>query len=895
MIDDLLSTKLRIPPQRHLLVPRPHLWRQLDEGLLRKWTLVSAPAGFGKTVLLSSWASQCDAPVTWLSLEESDNDPRQYWLYLFASLERISIPSAATTLATLRSPELLSIRPLLTNLINKIAAVDKAFVLILDDYHLIETAEIHREMIFLLDHLPPQLHLFITTRSDPPFPLSRYRAKDELVELRTADLRFLAAETAVFLNNSMQLNLTPTSVQTLAERTEGWIAGLQMAALSLQKQPGDQVDAFVNAFSGSHRYVLDYLTDEVLNDLPEVMRQFLLETAVLNRLCGPLCDAVRQVAHSQKLLAELEGANLFLIPLDDKREWYRYHHLFANLLRQRLHQQQPEQVPILHLRASRWYESAGFADEAINHAQAAGDEALLVNLVERHILKAIFRSEFMKAGQWIKHLSAATIQASPILCLAQAWLSLRYHTVPQAEQLVASAQSSLPATQQAVPNPVSGHITTLQAILSRTRGDSPQKQIELAEQALTVIPQTELGLRSMAAFRIALGYLDLGAEDKVKTYCRQAVALGRQSDTAYSVYGAVYVQTLLTLRRGRLWETAVYCRQALASMTESERQLPMAGILPISMGIILVEWNKLPEAEMALRQGLTLTASGGFKEVQIKGEYALARLRLARNQPNVLPNLVTIADPFNSNLSAYAAALQTQFHLIAAEKTGGPHHLYTAVRWAETQTFQVEEDVPDADWRILAHLVHARVNLAQHRAGQAVDLHLALHTVQQQMPFVKERGWHHIWLEALLVEALLLHVLGMEKKALASLTQAFVMAEPEGYQRIFLDEGQPMAQLLYRALEANIAHEYVSDLLAAFAAEASPPTAQSELFEPLTAREVEVLHLIADGCTNREIGQQLSISLGTVKRHTANINGKLNAHNRTQAVVYARSLGILTD
>ncbi len=892
---DLLTTKLHIPQQRPPLVPRPHLWRQLDEGegLGRKWTLISAPAGFGKTALLSSWAAQRDTAVAWLSLEASDNDPQQYWRYLFAALSQIRPPLTAEALAALRSPEPIAIRSLLTTLINQLAAVDLSLLLILDDYHLIDNVEIHQEMIFLLDHLPPQLHIYITTRSDPPFPLSRYRARGELVELRTADLRFLDAETAVFLNDNMQLNLPQTAVQALAERTEGWIAGLQLAALSLQKQPGDQADTFIGAFSGSHRYVLDYLTDEVLKDQPETIRHFLLETAVLDKLCGPLCDAVLETTQSQKMLEELEAANLFLFPLDDKREWFRFHHLFADLLRQRLYQQQPERVLRLHRRASRWYAAAGFANEAIHHAQAAGDAAWLVSLVERHILKAIFRSEFVWARQWIETIPAEKIQASPVLCLAQAWLSLRQHTVAQAERLVASAQSAQPASQQLTPNPVSGHIFTLQTILSRTRGEAPQRQIELAERALAVIPEAELGLRSMVAFRIGLGYLDLGAEDKVDTYCQQAVALGGQSGTTYAMCGAVYVQTIMALRRGELRETAVRCRQTFASMPEMEQQLPIAGVLPISLGQILLEWNELAEAEMLLRPGLTLTAGGGFKEAQIKGAYALARLQLARNQPNDLPDLVQMASPSSPDLFAYAAALQTQLHLIALKKTGEPHHLVTAVCWVEAQTFQIE-DAPDADWRILAHLVHVRVNLAQHRAGQTVDLRPALHTIQQQIPFLKERGWRHFWLEALLVTALLWQSLGQEQEALAALTQALALAEAEGYRRIFLDEGQPMAQLLYAALEANIAPDFVGNLLAAFAAEAAPPP-QQDLVEPLTEREIEVLHLIANGRTNREIGQQLSISLGTVKRHTANINGKLNVHNRTQAVAQARSLGILSD
>jgi LuxR family maltose regulon positive regulatory protein len=892
--DALLSTKQHLPPLRPSHIPRPHLWQLLDAGLTRRWTLVSAPAGYGKTVLLSSWCAQSERRSAWLSLDTGDNDPRQFWRYFFSTLHPICGPFCAEALAALRSAESVSIRNLLTNLINQIAQLPQPFILVLDDYHHIKPVEIHHALIFLLDHLPEPMHLCFSTRVDPPFPLSRYRGRGELAELRIRELRFLETETAVYLGDKMRVNLALSTVRTVVKRTEGWVAGLQMAALSLQKMSNDQAARFLNRFTGNHRYVFDYLTDEVLDQQPAPTREILLQLSILERLCAPLCNAVLETSRSDLLLAELEAGNLFLFPLDERREWYRFHHLFAELLQRRLRQRQPDLLPLLHMRASRWFEAAGFVGEAIHHAQLADHPAWLTQLVERHILKALLRSEFLPAQQWLDGIPVERRKASPILCLAEGWLSLRQNSIAQAEQLFNNAQTVHMAGNPAASSPLSGYLFTMQSILSRTRGEAPQKQIALAENALRTIPASERGLRSMIALRLGIAYLDLGMETEAVAYCEQAVELGLTCGATYATCTAAYVQAILASRRGDLQYALTRPRQILAALPESERNLPVAGALPISIGCVLAERNDLSAAQSFLEHGMVVSASGGLKEARLKGQYALARVGLAGGTLDKLPDLVGMLAPANSDLLNHAATLQTRLNLIAARKQNAPHLLSEAVRWASAQRFQVEQE-PDTDWRILAHLTHARVCLTQYHAGENVDLTDALRIIRQQLLFLEEMGWREIHLEALLVCAMLQKALGDGPGAQAFLEKSLNLAESSGYLRIFLDEGKRMAQLLYAALAAGLAPSYTGHLLAAFAAESTPPDAHPDLVEPLTKREREVLALIADGRANREIGLLLSISLGTVKRHTANINGKLNAHSRTEAVAIARALGILTD
>ena len=883
MSASLLTTKLCIPPVRPELVPRPRLIERLNEGLHRKLTLVSAPAGFGKTTLLSEWVAGCERSVAWLSLDEGDNDPVRFLAYLIAALQTVEASVGERTLGVLQSPQPPPIEAVLTALINEIAAAAVPLVLVLDDYHVVEEQVIHNALTFLLEHVPPQMHLAIATRADPSLPLARLRGRGQLTELRAADLRFTTEEAAAFLNQVMGLGLCDDDVGALEARAEGWIAGLQMAALSMQGQ--EDRPAFIAAFTGSHRYVMDYLVEEVFNRRPPHIQEFLLRTSVLDRLSGPLCDALTGQANGQAMLEKLERLNLFTVPLDHHRRWYRYHHLFADLLRDRLRQTQPERVSELHRRASEWYEREGLAVEAFQHALAAGDLERAVRLVEENARNMVQRGKLATLLKWLKALPDEVVRSRPRLCVAYGWALLFTGQAGAVEPRLQDAETALAqrvalrladSDEQEIAA-LLGEVALLRLLFARYQEDLP-RAIELSQQALEQVGQDDFFARGLVHLNLGVALRRSGDMTGAVQACTEAVRYCRAAGNTMAATIATYNLSRLYGLQGQLRRAAEVCQQVLQSAEKWTG--PGLGMLYLGMADVLYEWNKLAAAEQHVREGLALGEPGGYLSLLTNGYILLARVRQAcgdaqgaRDAIRRLGQAVEQRD-----------LLQTFVEEVAAYRAWSwlmEGDLGAAARWAQT----IEPSLDDRldTLREFQWITLVRVLLAQGRPDDARPLleHL-LHTAEAEGRMGKA-------IEILALQALARQACGDAAGALAALQRALVLGEPEGYVRSFVDESTPMATLLRRALSRGMAPHYVRRLLAAFA----EPTVEQPLIEPLTRRELEVLRLIAAGLRNQEIADQLVISLATVKRHITNIYGKLGVSHRTQAVARAQELDLV--
>jgi len=870
MTTPLLATKLYIPPVRPELVPRPRLIERLNAGLHRKLTLISAPAGFGKTTLVSEWAAGCDQPAAWLSLDEGDNDPTHFWAYFIAALQTVQADVGEAALMAFQSPQPPPMEAVLTALINELAAVPNPFVLVLDDYHVIEAQPIHSAFAFLLDHLPPQMHLVIATRADPSLPLARLRGRGQLAELREADLRFTTDEAAAFLNQVMGLDLSDEDVAALEARTEGWIAGLQMAALSMQRQK--DIPGFIAAFTGSHRYILDYLIEEVFQRQPAGVQDFLLKTSILDRFTAPLCDAVAERDDSREVLLALEQANLFIVPLDESRRWYRYHRLFADLLRHRLDMVcGSKQVALLHARASQWYETESFATDAVHHALAGSDwerAATLILDVGETMLK---RGEVMTLLGWFRALPDEVVRARPRLCYECSWPLILTGQIDAAESYLGQAEQ----TAQDDPALLSS-IFAAQAYIARARGDD-RRTIELSQRALSLLPQDDLSARSSVAVNLGIAHWSSGHLTEAEQALAEAEHAARQSGNTYARLTALGFLGIIRAARGRLHQAAELLREAI----QSGGQSPATALAHNDLGALLYEWNDLEAAADHLQRGIELGQRGGNVEVQIGGYRTLARLKQAQGDGSAALDALQEAHRLarDSDVSPLMRARDAACHVQIALTQDD---LATAMRWAE----QVTQDADASPFYPLLGLTQARLLLAQNEKAAATEQLAARHETAVRA------GWQFGVIEVRALQAL---AAPTPTAALDFLADALTLAQQEGYVRTFVDKGEPMAALLREAASQGIAPDYVAKLLAAFKVpEKVPPRPRVQpLIEPLSDRELEVLRLLADGLTNQEIAHALCVSVNTVKTHLRNIYGKLGVHNRRETVAKAKELNLL--
>ena len=909
----LLATKLYSPKWRPGLVSRPRLIERLDQGIERRLTLVSAPAGFGKTTLLAEWLGATPAgerPAAWVSLDQSDNDPAFFWAYFITALQKVQSKVGERALSLLHSPQPPPIESVLTTLINEISAIEDDFALILDDFHVIDAQPVHSAVAFLVDHLPPQMHLIIASRSDPPLPLARLRGRGESTELRASDLRFTPDEAAAFLNEVMGLDLSAADVAALETRTEGWVAGLQLAALSMRGR--EDVPGFIRAFAGDDRYILDYLVEEVLQRQPEGVRSFLLQTSVLERLSGPLCDAVTGLKHGKRMLEALERGNLFVVPLDDKRQWYRYHHLFANFLQAHSLEEQPDRVPALHRRASEWYEDNGLRADAVRHALAAKDFARAAGLVEL-AWPAILRGSHQDATfiGWVKALPDELVRARPVLSAGYAWALLSRGELEAGEARLRDAERWLDTTADNLERPetpptemvvvdeeefrsLPATIAAARAFQAQALGDVPGVE-KYARLALDLLPESDYFHRVMPAALLGLAYWASGDLEAAHRLIADGMAAMRVAGNISLAIGGTTILAEIRMAQGRLHE-AVSALERSSQLATEEGEPVLLGTAELYLGLseLHLEQGDLEAATRHVLRSEEIAEQAAQEAYQYRWRVARARLKEVQGDLDGALDLLDEAE------RVYTGGVVPNVRPVAALKTRvwvAQGRLAEAMGWARGRGLSVNDDLSYLSE--FEHVTLARVLIAKYKSDRADrSIHGAMGLLDHLLKAAEEGRRMGSVIEILVLQALAQEAQSDIPLALVPLERALTLAEPEGYVRVFVDKGEPMRNLLRHAAAGGIASSYTQRLLAAFDKPAQPVSAPVQaaaagLAEPLTAREVEILRLVAAGMRNQEIADHLFISLSTVKRHIANAYGKLGVSHRTEALARANELNLL--
>ncbi len=861
-----LASKIYIPTPRPMLVHRPRLVQVLNSGLDRALTLISAPAGSGKTVLATEWAASCGRPTAWLSLDEGDNDPAGFLYGLIACLRKVSADIGAGAAVVLLSARPQPTESLLSALLGDIAALPASFLLVLDDYHCINAKPVADAVGFLLERRPPQMHMAVVTREDPDLPIARLRAKGQLTELRAADLRFTRDETAEFLKQAMGLDLPADQVAALEARTEGWAAGLQLAAISLRGR--QEAGEFIRSFTGSNSFVTDFLMEEVLRRQPVDMVRFLLRTSILERLCGPLCDAVTAApaGSGQETLEHLERVNLFLVPLDSERRWYRYHRLFADLLRQRLRRSREESAAQLHLRASRWYGDSGLEVEAFRHAAAAGDLDLAGRLIDGRGMPLHFRGAMAPVLHWLASLPAAAMKSRASLWVAYASALMMSGSPGRVEAKLRAAETAL---REVGPNDktrdIEGRIAALRAMTAVVTGKL-ETVLGQSQQSLELLSQDNLAFRTFTALAQAYALQLQGQAAEALRAIQDVLSEAQTSGNLMCALAAGSSIGLAQEAENLLRPAADTYRSMLRIVGDPSH----VGNYTAHLGLarISYEWNDLDAALQHAQQAAELV---GQIECYSPAEpdVLLARLRLARGDaPGAAAILERAAESarrqgFDGQAPDMIAA--RVLVLLRRGKTKAAAHL------AE------EHGLPAAI---------ARVRLAQGNPSAAIAL---LNPLLAQM---ESGGPGNERLRMMVLASLALRAGGKKEQAVRLLGAALKLAEPGGYVRLFLDEGASMVGLLSDAMANGLASEYGENILAAFEPSGRAGPSGGAPVEALSRRELEILGLIARGLSNQEIADRLFISLSTVKGHNLSIFGKLQVQRRAEAIVRARELGI---
>jgi LuxR family maltose regulon positive regulatory protein len=895
-------------------VARPRLTNHLHHGLHRPLTLIAAPAGCGKTTLVQTWLEDAPISAAWVSLERGDDDFIRFWSYVFTALERIHPGSGKPALALLRAgpPEQLPpLESLLTVWINCLVDLPHEVVLVLDDYHLISAPAIHRSVTYLLDHWPPHLHLVLATRADPPLPLARLRARGHLTEIRAADLQFTAEETAAFLTRTLGLKLSREEIAVLEARTEGWIAGLQLAGLALQGR--QDIPAFLEAFTGSQRYIIDYLTEEVLARQPEPVQTFLLQTAILERLQGSLCEAVMgapgEENDGQMMLEQVEQAHLFLTPLDEERRWYRYHQLFAEALRHRLQRHQPTLIPVLHQRASAWYEQHHLVPDAVYHALAASDYARAVRLIEHAFPALVRRGEISLLHRWIAALPADLVRTNSELAVVQGWLLVVTGKLAEALRHLETMEqtfgldlgSAEHAGQQALP-PESegsatllGRIAAIRASIMLTQGDQP-RTIALSRLALASLPKDHMA-RSYVAGYLGQAHSFAGDLGAACLALEEAWRISWDVGHVFGLFLVIYDLAHLYILQGQLARAEQACRQALQQAQEQGENQPARGPALVVRGHLAREWNQLEAATALLHEGMLLCEQTANTRALVQAHVELAFVQQARGDPTgaraLMQQAVQRAEQRRrppSNGTHEVEAYQAWLALMQGDEA-------SAFRWLGRCGLSPDRDVTHVRER--EYLTVVRILIAQRQLDEAAKW------LERLFPLAEAQGRTGSVIELLLLQAEVLHTSGQVQQALEYLGRALTLAAPEGYLRLFVDEGPPLAQLLQQLRQQKPEQQpryrdHLLALLGSVADTGRPSPAGSvsglslsPLAEPLSERELVVLRLIVAGCSNQEIADRLVLALSTVKWYINLIYGKLQVESRTKAIARARELHLV--
>jgi LuxR family transcriptional regulator, maltose regulon positive regulatory protein len=926
MSAQILATKLYIPPPRRGIVPRRRLLERMNAGLAMgcKLTLISAAAGFGKTTLVSEWIPDCERPVAWLSLDDGDSDLVCFLSYLIAALGTIQVGFGEGLLAAFHAAQHQppQTETVLTALLNEISVIPEHFLLILDDYHVIDSKPVDQALTFLVEHLPPQMQLVITTREDPHLPLARLRARGQLTELRAADLRFTSSEAAEFLNRVMGLHLSDGDVAALEARTEGWIAGLQLAALSMQGHQ-DTV-SFIKSFTGSHRFVLDYLIEEVFQQQSESVRTFLLQTSILDRLCGPLSDAVLDSisASGQETLEYLDHANIFIIPLDNERRWYRYHHLFADVLHMHLMAERPDQVSPLHRRASEWYEHNGSMEDAIRHALAAGDFTRAADLVER-VFPTMNRSRhFTTLLGWLKTLPDELVRFRPVLSTEYALVSMSCGENESVEPRLRDAERWLDTTAGMHARPESpvagmvvvdeqefrrlpGRIPLIRAGQALGRGDMPET-LRHARRALDLALEDDYLTLGGAASQLGLVAWASGDLDAARRLTAEGLSNVRLAGYISPAIGGAIALADIQIAQGCLHEAMSTYELGLHWATEMGAPalaVPGTADMYVGMANLHYEHNDLKTATQNLLTSQALGELAGLPQNPYRWRATMARIRQAEGDLEGALDLLDQAERlYDGNFSPNVRPVGTRKVRVWVAQG----RLGEAMDWARERGLSVEDEL--SYLHEFDHITLARVLLARYqRDGSDASISGAVGLLERLLKAAEEGARLGSVIESLVLQAIAYHAQGDIPAALLPLQRALALAEPQGYVRIFLDEGASMMQLLRETFAREIMPDYTVKLLAALEPEKQKSQDKSDLppiipegyrdgeslIEPLSQRELKILQLIAQGLSNREIGERLFLALDTVKGYNRRIFNKLQVQSRTEAIARARELGLL--
>jgi LuxR family maltose regulon positive regulatory protein len=889
--DSLLRTKLFVPPARAKLVGRPRLNEKLNAGLDRSLILVSAPAGYGKTTLVSGWLRETGIASTWLSLDEDDNEPRRFLQYLVAAIQKIVPTVPGDAVQMLSGAAAASVEALLTVLINEIALQSTPLILVLDDLHVIHTQPVLDALRFLLEHIPPDLHVVVLSRSDLPLPLARMRARGQIQDLRAADMRFDRHEVAAFLQDVMGLGLTADDIASIEARTEGWIAGLQLAALSLQGSK--DAHSFVGEFASRQDYLVDYLVEEVLNAQADPIKTFLLQTSGLGRMCGALCDAVLEPAPGDRIagqatLEALDQMNLFVTPLDEERNWYRYHHLFADVLHKHTRHLDPALAVRLDLRASQWYEANGYLAEAIQHCVAGGDHENAVRLIAQNGCSLLIRGEVLTLGRWLDAVEGSAAD-EPWLPIYRGWIAALTGGADRVEGHLLRAEALIAA------RPGGGDTSTMQGTIAAARAEKAilEGQAVLAagfaRQALTQFKASDATTCNLRVVAISL----LG----------DASALSGDLDVAWGAYneaaaviklaGDVHLDIVLNsnlanilVEKGQLRRAAEIHRETLRlAALPGGRTAPIGGRAHIELSQVCYEWNELAEAAGHVEQGLALCRPWGNRDMEAVGLTIQARLSAIFGEAEAARQSMESAEHVASDYRL-SPANSARVKSASAELWLAQGELGRVVDLVAASGITPDGDLPYG--RETELIILLRLSLAEG------DHDAALRLAGRLLPQVESAGRNGRVIELLVLRALAFQGRGETDAAVACLGRALSLARPERYVRSFLDEGEALARLLYLAKSRDIEGGYAAELLAtARKGGGAQVLARQLLPQPLTRRELEVLRLIDRGCSNQDIAAQLYISLATVKRHISNIYTKLDARGRTQALSRSRDLGLL--
>jgi LuxR family transcriptional regulator, maltose regulon positive regulatory protein len=876
----LLTTKLYFPPTRPSLVARPRLVERLLAGLRGPLTLISAPAGSGKTTLLSEWhsGSGIGTPVAWYSLDKEDNDPARFFQYLFASLDTLQPGLMKEDLRILQVPEKPSIKTVMTILVNRLASFSRDCVLVLDDYHLIENRTIQKALAFLLEYLPACLHLVLVTRADPPLTLSRMRARGDLTEIRAEHLRFTANECAQFLKQVMGLDLTAEQVVSLEKRTEGWVAGLQLAALSMQGRK--EVQGFVLDFSGSNSYIGDYLAEEVLNRQPQTIRSFLLETSTLDRINASLCDAVTGRKDSQTMLEKLEQGNLFLVPLDDQRGWYRYHSLFADLLRVHLGDMQLTKVPELLRRAAGWFAQSGLMEEAISYALRARDMEQAACWIEQYSGTLLSQGRLATLTAWTSSLPEEIIANRPRLGFSQAWALYLEYQFNQTEALLGKIEMGLTPEQA---RQLAGELALWHGIIARWHGDLNLSRASL-QLALEQLPTDAHFLKGRARLFLGMVHMVNDANLAEAMFIRARENYETENYVHGSLASLYYLASTQNLQGSPI--RAFATSQRAVRLSDQVRDWPVGSYADLALAEAYYAQNELEQAASQFQKGLLLAELGGHTNNLYIASLVGASIERASGHVDQAQQLITRAEEIARSAIALMMAQVNSEQILLFLVQG---KTVDAAEWLrQSQVLTVSKDLfPIA----VEHISRARVALAKKNPAEVSS------ELSGLLERVIEAGMLHLAIQIYCLQAMSYYALGQSQEALEGIRKVLVLAEPQNAVRVLVDQGIALLPLLQEALRKKITPDFTARILRAFDSAWSKDKTSSVLVghrsNVLSTREIELLGLIAAGCSNKEIASRLVISVATVKRHTTNIFNKLDAKNRTEAVARARELSLL--